>query len=464
MGHDNDLHKRSGPKRRTVLRSIGAAGVLGTTTLSGYATTGGRYRQDGDWPDLSGTTLHFLTDESNDTFREFFTNVGNAFNEATGAEVRMDYQAVGGSVEERLVQLLQSGDPPDVYMSSVSQASTLTAQGAAAPVNSAVNAVIDQYGEPRERLQYQGDDYLMPIWSNIGISWYRTDLYEEAPTTWEQSLQGAEQVSQQDGMNGAFVPAGQNFCTDLMLLGYVYSNGAVLTENQGGNVQVAMDNNANRQKWIDALAHLQNLHQYSPQNSDAGCSQMSQALASEAAAQTWYVGSRPKNQSILQNKEYAGNIAPTLQPIPQGRDNAVTNGLTDGLITFKQADNPEAAKTYMEFFAQPDYMTELAFITPLQNIVPFPGIIQSDTFQQRLENLPEVWTDEDIETTLTAAQNYKTLATESDTLNPYAGAIYSSRKLSEMMFDVTVRGNDPASVVDQYANEIQQVIDESSIS
>lgn len=448
------------PRRRRVLKAIGGGGALGTVGLTKPSPV--TDVQDGDWPDLSGTTLTFLTDESNDTFREFFSDVGDAFNEATGATVEMDYQAVGGSVEERLAQLLQAGDPPDIYMSSVSQASLLAFQGAAAPVNDPVSTVIDEYGEPRDRLQYQGDDYLMPIWSNIGIVWYRTDLYDEPPTTWESSLQGAEQVNQQDGMSGAFVPAGQSFCTDLMLLGYVYSNGGTVTENQGEDVQVVMDQGQNRERWVETLSHLQELHQYSPQNSDAGCSQMSQSIASETAAQAWYVGSRPKNQSILQDKEFAANIAPTLQPAPDGNEDSMTNGLTDGLITFQQASNPEAAKVYMEFFAQPEYMTRLAFITPLHNITPFPGIIQSDPFQEQLENLPDVWSQEDIETTLTAAENYKTLATETGNLNPFAGAIYNSRKLSELMFDITVRGNDPGEMVDRYAQEIQQVVDDAS--
>jgi maltose-binding protein MalE len=428
------------------------AGGGGMTTTS---TTGGG---EGDWPDLSGSEVHFLVDETSDAFRSFFDTVGSDFTEATGADVRMEYKATGGSLEERLSQLLQAGDPPEVILSSVSQSALLAVEGAAAPVNEAYQAVADRYGDARERMQFQGDDYMMPFGSNIGMYWYRTDMYEEAPSTWESLLSGAEQVSENYDTNGAAVLGATSFCTELMLMGYAYSAGATVAENDEGTINVTMADGSNRDNWVEVLSFLQDLKEHSAGLEDVGC-EGSTVLADETSAHAWWVGSRPKNQCVVQEKDFADQVAAVMQPGP-GTEGALTCGLTDGLITFKQA-NVEAAQAYMEFFAQPQYLTRLASITPIHIIPPFPGIWENDQFQAALEDLPDVWTDQDIEMMRMGSENYQTLATETSPPNPYAGAIYGSNILSDIVYDATIQGRDPEAVIDEYAPQIQQAVDDA---
>jgi multiple sugar transport system substrate-binding protein len=413
---------------------------------------------DGDWPDLSGDEVHFLVDETSDSFKSFFGDIGSDFNDATGAEVRMEYQATGGSLEERLSQLLQSGDPPEVILSSLSQSALLAVDGAAAPVNEAYQAVADRYGDSRERMQLDGDDYMMPFGSNLGMFWYRTDLYEEAPATWETLLEQAQQVHENSDLNGTAVLGATSFCTELMLMAYAFSADANIAENNDGDINVIMGEGSNRDNWIEVLSFLQDLKQYSGGLEDVGCGG-STVLADENSAHAWWVGSRPKNQCVLQDRPFAEDVSAVLQPGP-GEEGALTCGLTDGLITFKQA-NVEAAKTYMEFFAQPQYLTRLAGITPIHIIPPFPGIWENEQFQAALEDLPDVWSDHDIETMRQASENYQTLATETSPPNPYAGAIYGSNILSDIVFDVTIQERDPEAVIDEYAPQIQSAVDEA---
>ncbi|WP_137285366.1 ABC transporter substrate-binding protein [Halorussus salinisoli] len=447
--------------RRNVLKGLSVTGLGSIAGCTGGGASVGQETTttvEGDWPDLSGQEVHFLVDETSDAFRNFFSNVGSDFQAATGATVRMEYQATGGSAEERLAQLLQSGDPPEVLLSSVSQSALFAVRGIAAPVNEAFQAATDRYGEPRQRMQYQGDEYMMPFGSNIGMFWYRTDLYDEAPTTWESLLQGAQNVQENTDLNGTALLGGTSFCTELQLMSFAYSAGANVAENNDGDINVIMAEGSNRDRWIQTLSYLQDLKSFSGGNEDIGC-EGSTVLANENSAHAWWVGSRPKNQCVVQDRPFAGDVAAVQQPGP-GTEGALTCGLTDGLITFQDAD-VEAAQTYMEFFAQPKYFTQIMAITPIHIIPPFPGIFELPAVQQQLNELPDVWTDHDIQTMKNATENYTTLADETDPPNPYSGAIYGSNILSDIMYDATINQRDPAAIVDEYAPQIQNVVDQA---
>lgn len=469
--HITETNSEKNVNRRKILKGLGAttlvsiSGCVGGDDDDGDGDGDGDGGADstpmtdnGDWPDLSGSEVHFLVDETSDAFRSFFDDIGSDFNDATGAEVRMEYQATGGSLEERLSQLLQTGDPPEVILSSLSQSALLALDGVAAPVNDAYQTVVDRYGDSRERMRFEGDDYMMPFGSNIGMYWYRTDLYEQAPSTWETLLEEAQRVEENTDTHGAAVLGATSFCTELMLMGYAFSANANVAENNDGDINVIMSEGSNRDNWVEVLSFLQDLQQYSGGLEDVGCGG-STVLADETSAHAWWVGSRPKNQCVVQERPFAEDVTAVQQPGP-GEEAALTCGLTDGLITFEQAD-VEAAKTYMEFFAQPQYLTRLAGITPIHIIPPFPGIWENEQFQAALDDLPDVWSDQDIETMRRGSENYQTLATETTPPNPYAGAIYGSNLLSDIVFDVTIQGRDPGAVIDEYAPQIQDAVDEA---
>lgn len=455
----NDNHSHSGREssatgtidRRTVLKATGGLGAA--TAIAGCS--GG-----GDGGD--GNEVHFLTDESSDGFRNFFSTVKEDFESETDYTVNMEYVGVGGSAEDRLAQLTQAGDPPEVFLTGASQAALFLNQDAIAPVSNAFSSISDRFGSPSDswRLRSEGEDYIAPLWGNIGITWYRTDVMSDpTPNTWDSLLTAAENADSSN-MRGSFVPAGQDICTDLYVLGWAYSNGARVCERQGDNISVIMTEGDNRQRWLETLRFFQDLHQYSPNNADAGCSQMSQALASESAAHTWYVGSRPKYQPISQGADFASDISAMPQPTPESGQDPTTAALAEGLVSFN-GSNTEAANEYIDFLFQTKYLNEIYFLTPLQNVPAFPEISETDSYQNKLETAVSdtAFTQEDVEATNTASQNIVTLASETSPPNPYSGAILGSRKLSELIYDVTVGGMSPSEALETRASEIQSAIE-----
>ena len=455
-------HTDIGMNRRQLLKTVGGASLI--ISSAGCSSSSGGSDSGGSDSGGSDNEVHFLTDESSDPFRDFFTTVKEDFESETDYTVRMEYAGVGGSAEDRLAQLTQSSDPPEVFLTGSSQAARFLNQDAIAPVSDAFSSITERFGEPMRtaRLQADNDDYIAPLWGNIGISWYRTSFFDNPPDTWESLISSAEKIDESSELTGSFVPAGTDICTDLCLLGWAYSNDARVCARENGEVSVIMTNGDNRQRWVETMQYLQNLHEYSSTNSDAGCSQMSQALASESSAQAWYVGSRPKYQSISQNKEFADKISATTQPTPEAEQDPMTIALAEGLVTFANS-NTTAANEYIDFLFQPKYLNKIYFLTPLQNVPIFPGISETEGYQNRINEIvseTEI-TQEDVETTKTASENIITLASETNPPNPYSGAILGSRKLSELMYDVTVGDSSPEEALETRASEIQDAVNEA---
>jgi ABC-type glycerol-3-phosphate transport system substrate-binding protein len=373
----------------------------------------------------------------------------------------MEFGGVGAGASQRIAQLLQAGDPPEVYLTSVAAASEFLSEGVAGAVDTAFGNVTDQFGSLGDnfRLTEDGSDYMLPSWASTGNYWYRGDIYTEAPTTWDKALEQAKQADGTQGLAGGWVSAGSSICTDLQLMGWIYSNGGTIASRQNGELQIAMDKGSNRESWVETLDYLKELHDYSARNADTGCGDQSQALATETSAASWKTGSRPKNQSVIQEKSFAGDIEVVVQPQPSSGAANKTVGLVEGFVTFEQA-NTEAAQRYLEFLYQPKYLTPLYFLTPMHNLPPYEGLRQSDPYQERLDELisNKGWTQDDADKLFAGLDKAQTMAGETEPPNFKIGSILSSRGLSEILYETVINDRDSGTVVDEYASEFKSMI------
>ncbi|NHN58594.1 MULTISPECIES: ABC transporter substrate-binding protein [Halorussus] len=449
--------------RRRVMKLVGASSVAGLSGLSGYADPTAVAQQTttqgGDWPDLSGTEVHFLTDESSEAFTNFFQRVKSDFERDTGATVNLDLVNLGEQ-GQRLAQLLQAGDPPDVMQAVQTRVVQLQHQGVAAPVNSAMSDMLDRYGEPvgGTRVQVDGDDYGVPCWINPSGQWYREDIYNQEPTDWDTMLAQAEQADDPNGTRGTSIPLAPALCNDSFFLAYLYTNeGRVCARDDNGQVQCVMDQGDNRQRWIETLEFLGNLYQYSPTNANAGCSQQVQAIPTGTSAEAGYVGARPKVQSVQQDVPFADQVRASF--VPSNRTSQ-SHANSIAYMTFQGA-NTEAANTFVSYMFQERYFIDLLLLTPIHNNPSYPSIRENQAYQQGLNQLSDAWTDQDVETSLAFADEILPFSQETSPPNPYAGTIYSSKLLVDILNDATINERDPAAIVDDYAGQIQSVIDQS---
>lgn len=457
--------------RRRLLKAAGTGCAAGAVTLAGCQGinngSGGSGGNNGsgsgsgnsEWPDLSGKEVHFLTDESSDKFTSFFEKVKKDFENDTGATVNLDLVNLGEQ-GPRLSQLLQAGDPPDVMQAVQTRVVQLQNQGVAAPVNSAMNAMKKRYGDPVEgtRVQVDGDDYAVPCWINPSGQWYREDIYDGNPKTWDDMLKYAKQADSTNGIRGTSIPLGRALCVDSFFLAYLYTNkGRVCARNSNGKVQCVMNKGKNKQRWIETLEFFRDLYQYSPRNANAACSQQVQAIPNETSAEAGYVGARPKVQSVEQNKPFADKVRASQVPqkrTKQHHANAIA------YMTFKGA-NVKAGNAFISYMFQEKYFIDLLLLTPIHNNPGYPSIRENSKYQKGLDNLPDAWSKEDIETSLAFADNILPFSQETSPPNPYAGTIYSSKLLVDILNDATINERDPATIVEEYAGKIQGVIDQA---
>lgn len=454
--------------RRTVLKGLGTAGIAGLAGCTGGPDgdqgsptdepMGTATGTPGQWPDLSGQEVHFLTDEANEPTQQIYQRIIDEFESATGGTVNIEYVPFD-QFNQRVAQLLQANTPPELVLTTTSDTANYIELGVAEPATEAFEMLEEQYGTPPEgsRVLSGGDEYLIPLWTNSGMNHYRSDISDVVTETWEDELAYAQDADGTDGLAGAFVPAGQSVCTDQMVLSYAFANDAQVATRRDGEVTIIMGEGDNRTRWIEMLEHFQQLAEYAPEAPDAGCGQMVQAVPNEVSAQTYYIGARPKIQSVLQEKAFAADVHPIKTPSGRSENHS---GFVEGLQMF-QGGNKEAAVTFMEFFYQVENFVDLALQTPIHNNPGWPGLRDSDAYQQGLDDLPDTWSDDDIEAALSAIEGVQTLDGETDPPNPWAGPLRASRKFSEMFFEVTIAGDDPATVVDSTAGELQTVLEDS---
>ena len=473
--------------RRKVLKGLGASATVTTfagctgggdgggtptegdgggstpTEGDGGGGTTGTPGDSGEWPDLSGQEVHLLTDETSDPFRNLFDRLGADFADATGAEVRNEYAGTGSSIEERVAQLVQAGDPPEILFTSGGQAARFAQEDLLASVTEVIEHWEEQWGDlsERYRVQVDGEDVHLPVSSKGYAFWYRDDIsgFSDVPDSWSdldagwsEWLDAASQAEGEQGLNGTYLPRGQGACPEIWHWGQAWSNGANICGRRDGEVVIVMDQGDNVDRWVEKLEFDKQLHQYSPPATDSGCGTMTQAVPSQVSASSHYIISRPKVQAVQRDTGFADAVRGTAPPMGKGE---VHSGNSEGFVAF-DTENSEAGVEWMKFLNQLDYQFPLYEITPFQIQPIFPDVKETDRWSDFVEGLDSAWTEQD----MAAAQHdqYQIAPNETDPPNPFTGNLLSAQHVTAMVFEVTINGKDPETAVMDTAEELRSIL------
>ena len=457
--------------RRRFLQAAGATSAFTVTGLAGcIGGGGGGATTGGGGGEFEGEALTFVTEETSGSFRQFYDQLAVDFNEETGAHLQVDYGGAGPGAIARAIELAQAGNPPEVLQLGPGQAARIQREDQLRPVTSALDTVIDRFGEPTEanRVQFDGEDYFLPLWRSVGQFWYNAAVYDEAPNTRRKALAQAEAHDGDNGIAGVYIPVGESYCTDLTLFSHLKAGGAQMHEWDGDRMTFVLHEEPNRSRAIETLEWLNQMHEYSNPNTGSDCGPQSQALATESGHAVYYPGTRPKNQSILQEASFAGDLKVSLNPRPAASYGSnATFSINDGLVTMAGSNN-DLARRFMEFVYSGgesglDYMLEMYYLVPFHNFPAFPDIVASDAYQQRGQDIiaDSLWTQDDLDTITQQAQQEFYMVTETDPPNPAAGITTGTRWASEAMFRAVNEDEDAGTVVDEIGEEMQQVLDDN---
>jgi hypothetical protein len=458
--------------RRKMLQAVGATGLM-SATMAGCmgggeqaaTTDNGGATTTGSQNDFEGENMTFVTEETSDAFRDFYNSVRKEFEDVTGAAINIDYAGFGNGAVERAAQLAQGGNPPELVQTSNTQAARMYSQGQLEPVTEVINTLTDRFGSPNENylLEFDDNHYFVPLWGSVGQYWYNSAVYDEEPNTWPKALSQAEKNNGTNAIPGAFISAGDAYCTETQFYAFAKSNGVTFAQWDGEDIKFVMGEEPNRQRAIETLEWMNNMHNYSPENSGSGCSEMSQAIATESGHAAFYPGARLMNTAIGQNKDFVSDLELTLNPKPDtdyGSHDTYT--INDGLCTFK-GSNVDLAKAFLEFIYKLDYMMEMYFLTPFHNLPAFPEIFDMDMYQSRKNDIinDSAWTEENFETIREQSEMGNFLVTETSRPNPAAGTMIGTGFGSSATFRACVEDGDPGKIVDDISATVQQQIDKN---
>jgi len=461
------MTRESRHQRREVIKALGASAA--TIGITGYTR-----RVDGDnsayadidpdnWANQEGEEILLLTQEGSDVFRQYWSTLSDRFNAATGATINFEFTGRGLSIRERITQLVQSGNPPDIAMLGMETAATMFLEGALADHTEVVESWEDQWDEDvpdRFRIfDEDGRDQWLPMWGSPMMNWYRADVFDEPPTTWELELSQAEEHDEgAGGTRGAMVPLGDGVLSNWDVYSYGFGNGARSVEWDGDSLQVVIDDDDNLGKWIEVFDHLEQLFQFSADNLDVTAGQRIEALPGEFAYQVPFPGARPKFAS--ENVDFGASVRPTRFATPDG-DGTVGGGF-QGHGMFADS-NTDVATEFLKFWALPENNMGFYIADPIHNGPLLESVRQHETYQDMIDNLPDHWQIPDDLTWEYFGDDWAggmDYSMEVSPPNPFAGRILGSSEFHNMKRDILVEGRDKEEAIVDRAQNIQDIIDQ----
>lgn len=486
--------KMNDVNRREAIKAIGGAAAVGMGSLAGCGGLGSDGGQPsptstdppaggqttstptsagdgGELPDLSGEDIHFITVAQVSNIQELWRNIASDFEDATGANMNVEFVTTGVSSLDRIIQLIQAGDPPEVSIQSFGEAMILRNQGVLAPLDDTYDRVVESLDAPSDIVQniieVEDNIWMLPMFHNISMYTYRSDLTDTVPDTWEKAKQYAREVDEMDvEPRGTYVPIMTGSASTVRFLSWLWTNDGSITEWQDDRIIVNLNDDPYRQRTIELLNFLAERQQWSAQGEDSGWATTQNIIQSEQAASTWYAGVRAKNAAIRNDRPFAEDIE-FVAGLPSNRRDDAAEGSAEGFVAY-EGSNTEAGKAFIQYATNQEFLTDLLLeLSPVQNIPSWPTIKQSDRYLNGIKSTglyQNGWTDEQFETYQNEAFSkltHKTMeAGSTEPPNPYTSAYYSE-PIWNLQSDVLLRGENPEDVIDQRAEELQQTVDDA---
>ncbi|MFW5917974.1 MAG: ABC transporter substrate-binding protein [Haloferacaceae archaeon] len=429
-------------KQFTRRRFVGAAGTTATLGIAGCLGGG----------DSSGNTVQYLSDRGDSS--EVVDDIIEEFESEFDYTVEVTYTSRGTSTDEELQQMLAAGNPPDLVFDTSADAYRYQQNGSLASVTNAVQDV----GLP-DPVNVDGESYFAPTMVEPLMGWYRNDLYEENPTTFDTWVSEAQRVSEEEDINGFVVPTGQTNNADTSTTQYLWQNDVEIYAGPSDDIEVTIDQGDNRERAVETYTWLQNINEYAPNGSGWEWGDGTQALQQENAAALMSVGGLPI-LSIRENRpDLVENLSPTAFPIPDGGAQDKWWAYMEGHVVRNDGEATEGAQEFARFFSESERFLDFVLSAPLFQWPPTEELMNSDQMQEN-EVLAENQEAVDL-----VKDNWDAFTTVLATGDEGAPNLTAANAYSEQLFgqsaeQMLVGDQSPEETVDWVAEELRGLQEE----
>ncbi len=219
-------------KKRRVAALVLATSMIVTGLVGcGNESTGsssGETSQEAetDPADLSGEITFVSSNDQTGALDEMI----EAFNEVY-PNVVVNHESLPGAsddVKESLMTSLAAGDSsPDVFECDIIWVSQFAAAGWIEDVTDDIEAISDQYlAGPLSTVYYNDRAYGYPDYTDVGLLYYRSDIIDTPPTTWDELVELSNEYIGTDGIEyGYLFQMFQGEPTSCNMLEFIKQNG-----------------------------------------------------------------------------------------------------------------------------------------------------------------------------------------------------------------------------------------------
>ena len=444
--------------RRGVLATTGTAagiavtGCLGGSSGGSTSESGGSSGDDTDGESGSesedqSTTITYLSDRGDS--QQIIDEIISEFEAEYDYTVDVTYTSKGTSTDEQLQKMRAAGNPPDIVFDTASDAYRYQRQGKAAPVTETI-----QGSDLPDPVNVGGESYFVPTMVEPLMGWYRNDIYEERPDTWNGWLTEAQRVSEAGDVNGYVVQSGQTNNADTSITQTLWQNDVSIYEGPEDAIEVTIDNEANRSAAVETFEWLQSMSAYAPNGSGWEWGDAIAALQQENTAAAMSVGGLPVLTIQANRPDLVETLSPTPFPVPADHNQDKWWAYMEGHVVWSDGKATEGARQFVDFFSSSERFTDFLLTAPLFQFPPTRAGLDSEAYannevvQQHPDVMDLVRDNWDSFTTI--------LATGTDNApNIVAADAYSQQLFGQAADQMLVGGRSPAETVDWLAEQLR---------
>ena len=261
----------------------------------------------------------------------------------------VDVQVIPAGWDEansKLVSLIQANDAPDVIITGSRSLRQFAEMGAIEKLDTYMT---DSFKDGRvenvlNTANINGSQYGIPLAFSSRALYYRTDLIETPPTTWDELLATAEEVTKANPeIYGFAIPTDITSGTD-ELFNFIYQNGGSATDDDGNIKLVAAEN-------IETLEFLKEFNDKKIIPDPVATSRSDQAKMFQNGNLAMFI-SGPWEKETLDS---SADTAPySVALLPAGTKMAETL-VTDSFSISSQSENKELAWKLIEYMGKFEY-------------------------------------------------------------------------------------------------------------
>ncbi len=396
-------------------------------------------------------TITYLSDRGDS--KEIIDQIIAEFEDEYDYTVEVTYTSKGTSTDEQLEKMRAAGNPPDIIFDTSSDAYRYQRDGDAAPVSDAVQGT----GLP-DPVNVDGESYFAPTMVEPLMGWYRNDLYDENPTTWETWQSEAQRVTEEEDIDGYVVQTGQTNNADTSITQYHWQNDVQIYSGPSDDIQVTIDDDDNRAAAVETYEWIQSMAESAPNGAGWEWGDGISALQQENAAAAMSVGGLPILTIQANRPDLVEKLTPTAFPVPDGKGQDKWWAYMEGHVVWNSGSATEGAKQFVDFFSKSDKFMDFVLSAPLFQFPPTREGLDSDavqnneTIQQHPEVMDLVRDNWDSFTSI--------LATGDDGApNIVAADAYGQQVMGQSAEQMIVGGLSPDETVDWVADELRSLQD-----